>query len=301
MKGIHAARFAPLLHFFKYNLIRRLHSKVLVIDGIKAIVGGINIGSLYWDKENTWLDYSVLTYGGHVTSILHRIAPLYHKYFKNHPFLPQIFMKPKLSIVMDANIKVRINDWPHFYNEIHKCHLANIRQAKNSIIIIGTYFLPGKSIIKELKRASKRGVKITIIFGTESDVVLAKLAAQYLYPMYLQAGINIVQWSQSVVHGKVILFDNETVSIGSYNHNYLSRYFNHELNLEIWDKPFAQTMFNELTNIIEKCDPITIKSWNKNSHFMKRPMNTFIYFFSNVIFLFVQLFTIQKRESLRFH
>ncbi|NBO58753.1 MAG: phospholipase, partial [Chitinophagia bacterium] len=63
--GIHLRFFAPFFKSKHYYFGRRLHHKVTVIDGIKALVGGINISDRYNDMPNdpSWLDYAVLIEG----------------------------------------------------------------------------------------------------------------------------------------------------------------------------------------------------------------------------------------------
>ena len=62
------------------------------------------------------------------------------------------------------------------------------------------------------------------------------------------------------MHGKIALFDSKISSIGSYNHNYISRYGNIELNLEINNEDFNNSVKNELDSIIhfskkmDQCD-----------------------------------------------
>ena len=67
-------------------------------------------------------------------------------------------------------------------------------------------------------------------------------------------GIEICEWTDSVLHGKAIMIDQEWVSIGSYNLNYISRYWSIELNAEVKDAGFINEFSDHLDLIASsKC------------------------------------------------
>ena len=59
--GIKFRYFNPLLRAGTFYFGRRLHTKVLVVDGEVAMVGGMNIANRYNDTPDSfaWLDYAV--------------------------------------------------------------------------------------------------------------------------------------------------------------------------------------------------------------------------------------------------
>ncbi len=244
-QGAQFSYFKPL--FKVQNFGRRLHEKVMLIDTDKVLVGGINYSQEFNHplKGIPWLDYAVLIEGVESYKVYNKIYPLYKKHFK----LNRISHSPLVS--KENQIKVLHNDWAKHKQEIYKSFIRQIKQSHNEIIILATYFIPGKKLLKELRKASKRGVKIKLIFGKFSDHRLVTLSSQYLYEWYLKQNIEIYEWDKSIVHGKIALFDSQISSIGSYNHNYISRYGNVELNLEIYNQTFNQDVKKELDYILQ--------------------------------------------------
>src|SRR5690606_20020936 len=142
-----------------------------------------------------------------------------------------------------------VNDWMKYKNRIYKSYIQAIKKSQTSITLMATYFIPGKKLLKELRLAKKRGVQVNLVFCNTSDHPFISKVEQYFYGWYLQNGFNIFEWSQSVMHGKIALIDGNWCSIGSYNHNYISRYGNLEINFEIIDLKFTQLIKDEFMDV----------------------------------------------------
>ena len=73
--NIHFRHFEPLLKSEKFYFGRRLHHKILVTDGIYALVGGINISDRYNDTpgKSAWLDWAIRVKGD-ASYELHKIC-----------------------------------------------------------------------------------------------------------------------------------------------------------------------------------------------------------------------------------
>jgi cardiolipin synthase len=140
------------------------------------------------------------------------------------------------------------------------------RKAKQEIIIMSSYFIPGSFFRHHIVKAIKRGVNVKLILAGVSDVGLAKDAERYLYRWAMANGIQIFEYKQHVLHGKVAICDGRIVTIGSYNINDISALASIELNMDIDDPSFSKTVHDTLSNIIENgCDRITTNEtlrWN---------------------------------------
>jgi cardiolipin synthase len=83
----------------------------------------------------------------------------------------------------------------------------------------------------------------------------------YLYAWLLRNNIEIYEWNNTILHGKVNLVDNKWASIGSYNINHLSRFSSVETNIEVFDTAFCNTVKNELDTVISKCSKVTYSDY----------------------------------------
>jgi cardiolipin synthase len=96
-------------------------------------------------------------------------------------------------------------------------------------VIANAYFFPGYRLIKELRRAARRGVDVRLILQGEPDMPIVKTAASMLYHHLLHAGVRIYEYCERPLHGKVALMDDKWSTVGSSNLDPLSL----SLNLEV--------------------------------------------------------------------
>jgi len=281
--GINFRFFSPLFSLESGYFGRRLHYKVVVADRNIALTGGINIADKYNDSANEapWLDYAVYV-NGKGCEYLHLFCERMYKKLK--PDTLKLWESQLHSVngsEISNKIRFRINDWIKQKNEIQKSYVDEIAKAKTSITIVASYFLPGRTFQKLLADASCRGVEIKIILTGKSDVSSAKEAENYLYDFYLRNKISLFEWSNSVMHAKVMIIDNKWVTIGSYNLNFLSHYISIELNTDISDAEFAQNFTKHLDDIITSgCTYIEIeKAYRKKGWLGQFKMWSYYTFF----------------------
>lgn len=293
--------FSPIFSKRFEHFGRRLHQKVLVIDNDKVITGGINYAKKYIAPENDkpWLDYSVLLQGEEVYRLQRKVISLYIKYFpRDRSFLTDSISKSQLSFEKSLPARTVVNDFMRFRTEIHRSYFKAIREAKESVKITATYFHPGKRFLKELKKASKRGVKVELVFGERSDHFWERWSSRYLYSWYLSQGFEIYEWKESIIHAKTAVIDSYWSTVGSYNHNYLSRYACLELNVEIKDGEFAQLIDAEFEEIKRRSNRITGDEWKKRADWIMSSLYFTTYALSNIITFISMLFIVRRREKI---
>ncbi len=251
--GIHFRKYAPLFSPESIYFGRRLHYKIIVADKKTALTGGINIADKYNNNSDTqpWLDYAIHT-KGRVCEYLDLLCE--ETYKKQKISFLEKWEKSKAkhnNLTKEKLISFRLNDWIKNKNEIHTSYIRQLLKAKKSITIVASYFLPGNRFRKLLAGAAARGVVVKIILTGKSDVSSVRLAEIYLYAFYLRNKIQLYEWSNSVMHGKAMIVDEEWATVGSFNINFLSRYISIELNTDILDTKFATqfaTHLEEITN-----------------------------------------------------
>lgn len=293
--GVHFKFFQPALYFS--HIGRRLHQKILIIDNKEVLIGGINYAKKFNNPNNQvpWLDYACLVRGEAANDVYKKIR---HHYIKNFPQFKIDFKAmcyEKFTASGQTKIEVKINDWMRYKQEIYRSYLKAISTAEKEIFLLATYFIPGKKLLRFLKKASKRGVKIHLIFGEKSDHPVIDLVSDYYYQWYLKNNISIYEWGESIIHGKIALIDNQWVTVGSYNHNYISQYGNLEANLNIFNGQFNQVIRNEISLIIAKSTKITSSNLNQNLY--TKLLTYTVYLLTNVIIFFSVIFIYKQKEK----
>lgn len=298
--GVHFKFFEPLLKSRHFYFGRRLHQKVVVIDGILSLVGGLNIGDRYNDlpHEKAWFDVALYA-EGEVSYQLHLIC---NRMWRKRRKLRDKIRKEDVeefcnSILKEERqmVRVRQNDWVKRKSEVWNTYRLMFANANATIIIMCSYFLPGRTYRRLLSRASARGVKVKVILAGKSDVMLSKNAERYLYDWLLRKNIEIYEYQRTVLHAKMSVADQETVTIGSFNVNNISAYASLELNLDVKSEAFGGYIHDVMNKIIaQDCQEITRENYISSTNFFRRLWQKTSYMIVNWI---LTLFTFYFKQE----
>ena len=273
--GIKFRYFEPIFKSKFLYFGRRMHQKVIVTDTKNALVGGLNIADKYNDRpeKKAWLDFAVLVKGDVVTEIEENCKQIWQTFtFVNKETRRKSIQKSEFLSDKNCDVRVRINDWVWHQNEISNSYIEILHTAKKQVVILCSYFIPGKAFRRQIINAVKRGIKIKIIIAGKSDVILAKNAEKWLYDWLLRNHIHLYEYQNNILHGKIAICDTTWLTIGSYNINNISTYASVEVNLDIRNDDFTEGALSKIENIIEQeCIKIT-----KENHLKSK--NIFIQF-----------------------
>ncbi|MET0378325.1 MAG: cardiolipin synthase ClsB [Spongiibacteraceae bacterium] len=269
--GVHFHIFNPGLTLFgvRTNLFRRLHRKIIVIDGQLAFVGGINFIADQLEDFGPLAkrDYAV-EIEGPVVADIHAFAE--HAIRKPHRSLHNTGQREyhdtstttsrgsaKALFVTRDNRRARTHIERHY-------HLA-IRQAQHELIIANAYFFPGYRLLWRLRQAARRGVRVSLILQGRPDIGLIKWASSQLYDYLLSSGVQIYEYCERPLHGKVAIADGEWSTVGSSNLDPLSLSLNLEANVVLLDREFNRTLRARLKDLMEsQCQPVVAENISHN-------------------------------------
>jgi len=278
--GILFRRFSPAFISKGFQLSLRLHHKVLLIDGEISIIGGMNIADRYHGRPGMkeWLDFALLIRGPECSHVLFIVKKLWNKTFLGRK--ERAIESVHDSVSFDEGVKVRIlqNNWYRNKIEILKSYRYALRHSHERMIIMASYFLPGRNERKLLRIASRRGVDIKIVFSAKSDAPMFKKATKFLYDFILRNNISIYEYLPSNLHAKVATVDGMWSTIGSYNMNHLSDYGSIEMNAGVIDAEFSTKFENLLLDIIDKdCRQITFEEYKRRKTWILQLTDWFAY------------------------
>lgn len=139
-------------------------------------------------------------------------------------------------------------------DDIERQYRLAIRAAKREVIIANAYFFPGLRLLRDLRAAARRGVKVTLILQGQPDMAIVTFGARMLYPYLLEAGVTVYEYCRRPLHGKVALADDEWATVGSSNLDPLSLSLNLEANVILLDREFNQHLRSRLQALMtEHC------------------------------------------------
>jgi cardiolipin synthase A/B len=249
--GIHMQIFdpRPRLLGMRTNLFRRLHRKIVVVDGETAFLGGINFGAdhLAAHGAGSKQDYAVQVRGPIVADI-HKACLATLDHTPAAAALPALKLTPRFAGKVRMLLAIRDNE--NHRNDIEDQYIRGIRGATYRLILANAYFFPGYRLLRELRSAARRGVQVTLIMQGKPDMSWVQMFTTLLYNYLLREGVVIWEYHQRPLHGKVALADREWTTIGSSNLDPLSMSLNLEANLVIRDPDFNQQLFDHLTELV---------------------------------------------------
>jgi len=254
----------PKVMGVRTNLFRRLHRKIVVIDGEIGFVGGINYGVDHLAESGPMAkqDYAVQVRGP-IVADLHQATLTLLDATSKVQRSAQPWRTARAPIDADsaqARMLLSIRDNGEHTNDIERHYLYAIHHAKKRIIIANAYFFPGYRLLRELRNAARRGVEVTLILQGMPDMPLVRLCSRLLYNYLLRDGVVIREYCQRPLHGKVAVVDDEWATVGSSNLDPLSLSLNLEANLIIRDRAFNQRLHDHLEDLGRKtCKSISLQ------------------------------------------
>ena len=244
--GIEILFFSPLIAWRNpYRLIRnswfyRTHRKILVVDEEIGFLGGVNIGKRFVQ----WLDLHIQLTGPVVRHFAKSFKRSYRFCGGNDPRVLYTKIKP-----IPRYLRHRLLErWPRVRDSaLKQYYRKQCRLAQKQIIIVTPYFVPPRWLIKDLRQAVRRGIKIEVFLPRETDIKIMN-AANYFFAALLQPlGVKFLFIPQ-MIHAKAFLVDRQEGMIGSNNIDSQSFDFNLEASIVFQRKD----MIENLQKIIAK-------------------------------------------------
>jgi len=259
--GVRLRSFDPAARVLgmRANVLRRMHRKLVVVDGTVAFVGGINFSCDHLDDfgPQAKQDYAVELQGPIVQDIHRYVVEAIRPRRVNRVATQSASVPPPEAGAAQALLVVRDND--QHRDDIERHYRAAIRGARWQVIIANAYFFPGYRLLRELRQAARRGVEVHLILQGEPDMPIVKTAAEMLYDHLQRDGVHVHEYCKRPLHGKVAVIDHDWSTVGSSNLDPLSLSLNLEANVVLRDRAFADCLRSRLQHLIDhECRPARI-------------------------------------------
>ena len=259
----------PLLGM-RMHVFRRLHRKLLVVDGERAFIGGINHSADHLADfgPESKQDYAVEVAGPIVATIRDFMLAALSGDGTGERWRAPIAPpgSPGLRFVLRDN-RHRSRDIEHAYREA-------IRGARSAVLLANAYFVPGYGFTRDLRHAARRGVRVVLLMQGQPDTPLARIARR-LYRPLAESGVELHEYCRRPFHGKVAVVDGQWATVGSSNLDPLSLSLNLESNLVVRDEAFAAELRARLLRLLredcESVDQLRLPPW-RPWHVLTRPL-----------------------------
>ena len=244
------------------GLNRRNHRKLLVVDGRVAFTGGVNFADP-WAPQSVggqgFRDDVVALEG----PIVREVRALFLRSFAG-PLRQAALADPLGSNEPKGESRVRVltNDRREDRHLIERAYLSRIRTARERILITNSYFIPSRRVRRALGDAVRRGVRVRVLLPVESDVPAVIYATHRLYGAMLKRGIELYEWSQSILHAKTAVVDGRWCTVGTHNLDYRSWAYNLEINVTVDDEVVASRLETRMQRDIDASVRVDPRNWS---------------------------------------
>jgi cardiolipin synthase len=138
------------------------------------------------------------------------------------------------------------------------------------IHITNPYFLPDKSLRRELVNAVRRGVEVTILVpGAKADHLLTRRSSRALYGDLLRGGARIFEYEPSMIHAKIALVDGKWAVVGSTNLDSRSFGLNDEVNVAIPDPAVVARLEQDFSRDLGRSSQMSYDEWKRRPFWEK--------------------------------
>ena len=275
--------FPPFLNirFLNFNANYRNHRKICVIDGKIAYTGGFNIRDDHMGEVKRltpWRDTSVRIFGKAAYSFQNIFLSDWRfatkdstdpSAYNSEKYFPNIKLQ---NSEINTSLQV-ITSGPYSSSEqIKHCMIKMMMNAKKSIKIQTPYFIPDDSFIEALRLAVLSGVEVELMFPKKVDHWHVHYASIGHLNLLFKSGIRIYLYD-GFIHSKVLVVDDNILTLGSCNIDIRSFALNFEDNIVIYDEKLVKEYANYFEDDKTKCEIYTEKMQKKRSIFKKILIN----------------------------
>jgi cardiolipin synthase A/B len=267
--GASVVWYQPIRWYTLKRFNNRTHRDLIVVDGQIAFIGGAGIAA-YWSDppggDLPWRDIMVRVTGSVVSG-------LQSVFLENWLEATGELLAGKASISLQQAsqhgvpaVVVTGTPSPARASRARALFQLALATASESIVIHSPYFLPDRSVRRELIAAAARRVHVRIIVpGKHNDHTIVRLASRRQYGELLRGGVEIFEYQPGMIHAKTMIVDGRYAIVGSTNFDSRSFELNDEVNLALFDTDTSSQLVSEFVQDLQKSHQIKLDDWHRRS------------------------------------
>lgn len=251
-RGVEIYEFDPIRFPWINHVFHRDHRKIVVIDGVVAYTGGMNVADYYITGKpefGEWRDIHTRVEGDAVGELQKVFLNFWNRvthqnvhgaeYYPGERDARNDFGMLKQDTTPTAGSKIIgvVNRDPcETPRIIHDTFVHAIGHAEKQILIINPYFTLCRHIKRALKKAARRGVDVQIMVSQKSDIPVTPRVVEYNAHKLMKAGAKVYFFTGGFHHSKIMMVDSLYAFVGSANLNSRSLSFDYECNMLVADR-----------------------------------------------------------------
>jgi cardiolipin synthase len=274
--GVKVRSYEPAKRLFgaRVNMLHRMHRKLVVVDGRRAFVGGINYSA------DHLADFGPLAKQDYAVEIEGPLVGQIQAFCRASLSTPQPMRRLWLphwrqpladeddfghggtgdsAAVGGARAAFVTRDNRSHRNDIERHYRAAVRTAGQRVLIANAYFFPGYRLLRDLRHAARRGVQVDLVLQGRPDQAWVARASELLYGYLMRAGVCVHLYGERPLHAKVAVVDDRWATVGSSNLDPTSLSLNLEANIMVRDAAFAAQLRGRIEQLMQQgCERVQL-------------------------------------------
>jgi cardiolipin synthase len=274
--GVKLRSYEPAQRLFgaRINMLRRMHRKLVVVDGRRAFVGGLNYSA------DHLADFGPLAKQDYAVEIEGPLVGQIHAFCRASLAAPQPARRlwlqhwrqrrardddfgpsdnTNIAAAEGARAAFVTRDNHSHRTDIERHYRAAVRTASQRVLIANAYFFPGYRLLRDLRSAARRGVQVDLVLQGQPDQAWVQRASELLYGYLMRAGVRVYLYSERPLHAKVAVVDDRWATVGSSNLDPTSLSLNLEANIVVRDVAFATRLREQIEHLMqERCERVQL-------------------------------------------
>ncbi|HEY7195078.1 MAG TPA: phospholipase D-like domain-containing protein [Gemmatimonadales bacterium] len=228
--GVDARAFRPVLTSGPIAALSRDHRKLLIVDGERAMTGGLCIGDEWAghprDGKPCWRDTMIWVCGPAVAALEGSFARMWAR--AGRP-LPEGETTPRPEECGSSAVRV-VEGFPG-QSRIYRAVQLLAAAVTERLWITDAYLVAPPALYAAFVDAARSGVDVRLLLPGLSDIPIVRIFTRAGYRELLHAGARIFEYRGPMLHAKTLVADHEWARVGSSNLNFSSLLGNYELDL----------------------------------------------------------------------
>ncbi|HZS20335.1 MAG TPA: phospholipase D-like domain-containing protein [Pseudonocardiaceae bacterium] len=257
--------FRPPHWYNVHKLNKRMHRRILIVDGKVGFMGGVGIAE-EWDGNAEDQEHQRET---HVRIAGPAVRDLMGGFLENWTEGTSALLSASHFPDIDAfndGIPVQVartvsTGGPRGLPEML---WAAVLGSKKRFWITTAFFAPRRAFVDALCDAARRGVDVRILTGgPHQDKQVAREAGHRSYARLLESGVRIFEYQQAKLHAKVITVDGIWGNVGSSNFENRSLSLNDEINITMQHAGVVGELEQHFYDDLTVSQELDLHSWSR--------------------------------------
>lgn len=263
--GVEIASFVPGQTFReRWSINLRSHRKIVLVDGVIGYTGGMNIGDEYLGRDphfGFWRDCHLRLDGPTVLQLQEVFAVDWLYATGQDLNDPALFPPPRDVGTVEAQVLSGGPDLPE--SVFHTLMFSAINEARQTVTLATSYFVPTPAFSAALVAAALRGVRTRVLVSGPVTYWTTYHAGRSFYDELLAGGVEVYEYTRGQQHAKTLSIDGCWAFVGTPNFDPRSVFLNFEVGVVLYDTGIAEQLDHQLDIDLKDATRIELDFWSQ--------------------------------------